>query len=357
MLADMPHLHGRRLLCVCALLLAALEVYADLDTWIELNVAIVYSLPLVLAAAARSRRLLWLLAAALLVATFAIYAVQTPPEAFRVLEPHFLDRLLASVTLLISAGLLHGLTLASDALEARGRLAEAASARKSRLLASVSHDVRTPLTTINLIAELIRNSASDPARATGVPELAHTLQTSALSIADMVVDVLDISAIDSGNVAVHASEIVLDELLAAECHAMQPLAHAKGLEVRLRHEREPVRLLADKVKLGRIVRNLVGNAIKFTETGCVTVASAAPAGGTVSIFVTDTGMGIAAENLERIFGEFAQLSAPKRDDKRGWGLGLAISRRLARMMGGDITVRSTPGRGSMFTVQLPAGGS
>ena len=343
---------ARLVLCASAVLLAAFEVYVDLDTWIELNVSIVYSLPLVLAAAGRSRRLIWLLVAALLAATFAVYVLQTPPGMFRPLEPRFLDRLLASVTLVVAAALLHGLTLVFDALEARRRQAEAASERKSRLLASVSHDVRTPLSTINLLAELIGQSAADPALAAGVPGLAQTLQASALSIASMVADVLDMSALDAGAVALRPSEFRLDEVLAQECRALEPLARGKGLALRLEGA-GPIAVRADRVKLARIVRNLVGNAIKFTDSGAVTVACATSADGAVSIRVSDTGIGIGAENVERVFGEYAQLQASGSPARRGWGLGLAISRRLAQMMGGEIMVHSAPGRGSTFTVHLP----
>ena len=174
------------------MLLAAAEIYVDWNTWIELNVSIVYSLPLVVAAAARDRRLMWLLASVLLVATFAVYAIQVPAGVFTPREPLFVNRMLSTVTLLLSASLLHGLTIAFDALDARGREAEAASTRKSRLLASVSHDIRTPLTTINLMADVIRSTANDPALAARVPELARSLQSDAVSMADMVSDVLDI---------------------------------------------------------------------------------------------------------------------------------------------------------------------
>lgn len=351
------YLLGRRsraLLAAAALLLAASEVYIDWQTWIQLNVSIVYSVPLVVAAAARNRRLIWLLTALLFTATFVVYALQVPPGYFTLREPFFVNRVLASVTLLLSASLLHALTLAADALDTRGTQAEQASTRKSRLLASVSHDIRTPLTTINVMAELIRHTADDPALAARVPELARSLQTSALSMSDMVTDVLDISAIDSGRVAVHTSEFVLDELLAQELQGFEPLARLKGLSVQLRQSQAPICLRADRVKLARVVRNLVSNAIKFTDAGGVTVHSEMAADRAVLIRVSDTGIGIAPENLEGIFGEFAQLPAATEDDKRGWGLGLAICRRLAGMMGATISVESTVNRGSTFTVRLPS---
>jgi signal transduction histidine kinase len=344
---------SRTLVAALAVVLAALEIYVDWQTWIQLNMSIVYTLPLVVAAAARNRRLIWLLAFVLLTATFVVYAVQVPPGNFTLHEPFFVNRVLASVTLLLSASLLHALTLAADALSNRGVEAEQASTRKSRLLASVSHDIRTPLTTINVMADLIRHTADDPALAARVPELVRTLQTSALSMSDMVADVLDISAIDSGRVAVHASEFVLDELLAQELQGFEPLARAKGLRLQLRQAQAPICLRSDKVKLGRVVRNLLMNAIKFTDAGGVTVASEVVPDRAVLISVADTGIGIAEENLGRIFGEFAQLRAPSADDKRGWGLGLAISKRLVEMMGGAISVESSVNAGSTFTVRFP----
>jgi signal transduction histidine kinase len=343
---------ARALLVGSAFALAVVEIYVDWLTWIQLNVAIVYSLPLVVVAAARNRRLIWLLALVLLTATFVVYARQIPLGDFTLREPFFVNRVLASVTLVLAASCLHGLTLAADALDARGLEAEEASTRKSRLLASVSHDMRTPLTTINVMAELIRHTADDPALAAQLPRLARSLQTSALSMSDMVGDVLDISAIDSGRVAVHASEFVLDELLAQEVQGFEPLARAKGLRLELREAQRPILLLADRVKLARVMRNLVMNAIKFTDAGGVTVMSELAQDGAALIRVADTGIGIARENLDRIFGEFAQLRAVAAEE-RGWGLGLAISRRLVGMMGGAISVESKVNVGTTFTVRLP----
>jgi signal transduction histidine kinase len=344
---------SRLMLCGAAVLLAAAEVYADWATWVQLDVSIVFSLPLVVAAAARNRRLIWILATLLLIATFVVYAVQIPAGTFNPREPFFLNRVLATATLLLSASLLHVLTLVVDALDARGREAEEASTRKSVLLASVSHDIGTPLTTINLMADLIRHTADDPALAARVPELARSLQANALSVSDMVSGMLDISAIDSGRVMLHESEFSLDELFAQERTSLEPMAFAKGLQLHLASRSPALSLRADKAKLARVVRNLVSNAIKFTEAGSVTVSSALADRHMVVIAVSDTGIGIAPENLERIFGEFAQLRSLSEDERRGWGLGLAICKRLVGMMGGTISVESVLNRGSTFTVRLP----
>ncbi len=135
---------------------------------------------------------------------------------------------------------------------------------------------------------------------------------------------------------------------------MEPLARAKGLRVECGPAAPPIVVRADRVKLGRVLRNLLSNAIKFTERGTITASIAQTGDGTVQMRIADTGIGIAPENLERIFGEFAQLRAPRDDEKRGWGLGLAICRRLVTMMGGRMTVESVLDQGSVFTVHLPA---
>jgi signal transduction histidine kinase len=131
------------------------------------------------------------------------------------------------------------------------------------------------------------------------------------------------------------------------------MAVAKGLQLHLASCSPALSVRADKAKLARVVRNLMSNAIKFTEAGSVTVSSALADRHTVAIAVSDTGIGIAPENLERIFEEFAQLRSSSEDERRGWGLGLAICKRLVGMMGGTISAESVLNRGSTFTVHLP----
>ena len=348
-------LYSRRpALMAAALLLAAAEVYVDFDTWISLNVSILYGVPLVLAAAAGGRRLLWGLTAVLIVATFIVYSHQIQPHPFSFREPFFLNRVLAVMALLITAGLLHTLGVAVEALQARAREEQEASERKTRLLASVSHDIHSPLTTINLIAEMIRNSAGDPARGAQTSDLARSLQANAHSLTDLVSDVMDASYFGSGQIALRESEFALHELLAEECRLLEAAASAKGLALDHEPQTPPIGLYADRIKLGRIVRNLINNAIKFTAKGRIAVDSSLTPEREVLIRVRDTGCGIAAEDLERIFREFARVHDPVRHGGGGWGLGLAICRRLAGLMGGTIDAESEPDRGSIFTVRLPA---
>lgn len=343
---------AKQFVAAVAVAVAAFEVFVDWDTWVQLNVSIVYGVPLVLAAGARSRRLLWCLAAVLVVATFVVYARQIGGAGFSPHEPFFINRVLASVTALMIAGLLHVLIGAFEALDARGRRAEEASGRKTRLLASVSHDLRTPLTSINLFADLIRRGAEDPSAARTLGELAEELQKSAASLSDLVADVLDISQLDSGNVGLHNSAFLLDGFIEEECRALEPLAAAKGLSLSFRTGSAPLRMQADRVKLGRVLRNLINNAIVFTAAGGISVAAYGEADGTVVIEVADTGPGIAPDDRERIFGEFVRLQ-PRGEGPGGWGLGLAICRRLVSLMGGTIAVQSAPDKGSVFSVRLP----
>jgi signal transduction histidine kinase len=375
-------------LSAISVLMAVVSVAIDFTTWIELNIAIVYGLPLVVAAAARNRKLLWVLTIVLLCATFTVYFLQVPRDVFSILEPYFIDRVLAGVSILFAAGLLHALSVATDALDERSRAldrqtrlleavndrlrrqqeeitrrneeldlqrleASEASDRKTRLLMSISHDIRTPLTTINVMADLIRKSAASPQLPDRLPELTRTLQASALALTNMVTDVLDISSVDTGRVELRDSEFSLDDLLVEECRALHALALAKGL--RLTHEptQPAIRLRADRIKLARVLRNLVTNAIQFTEHGSVTLRAALTPGGEIEIRVIDTGVGIAAEDMERIFSESTRVRHPQSHEAEGWGLGLPISRRLTRMMGGEVQVESRSGHGSAFIVQLP----
>ena len=180
------------------------------------------------------------------------------------------------------------------------------------------------------MAEVIRRTSDDPALAAQIPNLAQRLQANARSLADLVSDVLDASSFGSGRVSLHERNLSLNALLAEECDRLLPLAEAKGLHLAADLPEPAIWLRADKVSLARIVGNLLGNAIKFTETGGVTVTAELPTEQDVLIRVRDTGIGIAPENLARIFDEYAQMSNRGRDRTRGWGLGLAICRRLGR---------------------------
>ena len=372
-----------------AVAVAVAEIALDLGTWVELDIASIYGIPLVLAAFTRNRRLLWGLTVALALATFVAYALQIPAGAFEAREALFVNRLLDAVALLVTAGLVHvwmtsmnirgaqaqllleqnrKLETANDLLVAheaqivcqneelnrRRQDAEEASGRKTRLLNAVSHDIRNPVNTINLMAEVIRRTAENPAGVTQVPQMARRLQSTAQSLVALVSQVLDIAHLDSGHLQLCESTFSLNEFIDSKRRDLAPLAEAKSLSFDSGTPERLVRLRTDRIKLDRIITNLVTNAIKFTSNGSVSIGATLTDIGAVAIRVRDTGIGIPDHEIERIFDEFARFNVPLGKLNGGWGLGLAISRRLANFIGADIIVESKLGRGTVFTVTLPS---
>ena len=385
-----------------AILLAIGFVMFDLATRIQLNVAVVYSIPLVFAAASRRPRLLWGLALCLLATTFVVYMIQAPQApavpanlptaALTFSDPYLVDRSLTAVTILLNAAILQGwlwsmrtielrdraiednnarlrsanlqlrqqrdeITAQNAELERRGRELEALSSRKTQLMASISHDIRTPIQSINLMADLMRRTAGVPSSASQIAMLAQRLQSQALSATELLSEVIDLASFDQGAVPLHVSDFSLNELLQDQCQRLTPQAGAKGIVLRTADDLPPLTIRSDRAKLGRVLANLANNAIKFTAGGSVTL-SFEVVEGDVHVRVADTGCGIAADDLERIFGEFCQLDAQVAHAGSGWGLGLAICRRLTGLLGGRLMVESEVGRGSTFTVVLrhPAAG-
>jgi signal transduction histidine kinase len=356
-----------RLAGALAVLLALVAVFIDWVTDINVNVALLYGLPLVVATATRNRWLLWALALFLLLTTFAVYYVQVPPGVFSPREPYFVNRVMAAAAMLLTAALVHYGMIGLDLLDAQRRSlkahndeldrrrceAEEANRRKTRFLASVSHDIRTPVNAISLMAEVLCRAADNRQLAVQVPDIAHRLQSSALALVELVGDVLDVSRFDAVEIELHLSEFSLDDLLAEECARARAVAQAKNQSLQVETAGHPIRLCSDRLKLMRVVANLLGNAVKYTDAGGVTVTASVEPNQAVLIRVSDTGVGIPADQLGRIFDEFVQLANPERDRSKGSGLGLAICRRLVEALGGSITVASRPGHGSTFTVRLP----
>jgi signal transduction histidine kinase len=239
-------------------------------------------------------------------------------------------------------------------IEKERKEAEDASLSKSRFLAAVSHDIRTPANAISLLAELIRRSAQDPAQTGEIPEIAHELERCSASLVNFVSDVLDLTRLDLGRFELHESDFEFNQCLSDAFHQLQPLAGEKNLEFVCNPFPTAVRLHADRIKLSRVLTNLMGNAIKYTERGRVCVSAERLPDGCIRVSVSDTGIGIAPENLSAIFDEFAQLKNPDRAKSTGPGLGLSISKRLVGIMGGRLEVVSQIGKGSTFSFTLPA---
>lgn len=354
-----------QLLIVLAVASMVVEVLLDWTTPIQLNVSVIYSIPLILAGLARERRLLWLLLIALLLMTFIVYAVQIRGDHIvgaLVLQ----NRVLSAVTMLLTATLMHIWTRALDALEQRDvqirshnddlerrrQETEQASKRKSLLLASLSHDIRTPLHIINLTARAISSEASRLGSAGNIPTLTQQQTANAISVANLVTDILDYSAFELGHIDVHPSDCAINGVLNQLRQRLAPLAEAKRLQLIVDAPPHSLHLRTDPVKFERVFTNLVMNAIKYTDTGSVRVSAGYKDSGGVRICVQDTGVGIPAEHRERIFDEFARLQTSA-ERGQSWGLGLPICRRLITLLKGTISVESSPGKGSIFIVELP----
>jgi PAS domain S-box-containing protein len=242
-------------------------------------------------------------------------------------------------------------------LDARRREAEENSVRKTHFLAAVSHDIRTPANAINLLAELIARSWAVPALSAEIPDLTRELKNSAASLVELLNDVLDLARYDAGKIELQIGEFDVGELVEEQVQNLRRVATAKDLPLDCDVSRSvdtdrSMRITSDRMKLARVLANLIGNAIKFTEHGKVMVG-AHSAGDAVAVSVSDTGIGIAPEMQQHIFEEFVQLRNPERDRNKGTGLGLSICRRLVLAMGGTLSVASVPGQGSTFTVVLP----
>ena len=235
--------------------------------------------------------------------------------------------------------------------EHRRAEAEAAVEAKSAYVAAISHELRTPISAILAgAAELERNggaSAGAPARLIG-----HAGQM----MRALLDDLLDLSKIEVGRMEVESIPFDLRATVSNALKMWRPQAREKGLRLRVEGARAlPARVVGDPTRLNQVLNNLLSNAIKFTASGSVTVrieSAPAPGGWAVSLSVTDTGPGMTADKVARLFMPFEQLEAGAARIHGGSGLGLAISRELARLMGGDLTATSAPGEGAAFTLHL-----
>jgi hypothetical protein len=237
--------------------------------------------------------------------------------------------------------------------------AEAANQAKSSFLANMSHEIRTPLNAVIGYTELLRGSSRnlDPA------DCIETIGRNARHLLELLNDILDISKIESGHMPVEISPVDLPALAAEINQMMRPQAEAKSLRFDLTAvDLIPQFILTDRLRLRQILLNLIGNAIKFTETGGVQIRLSSSAtrpdqsDGPVEMRfeVTDSGIGISSDQIERLFRHFSQTDGSTTRRFGGTGLGLAISKRLAEMMNGTITVRSEEGVGSTFTLVMHA---
>jgi len=244
------------------------------------------------------------------------------------------------------------LSAQSAELVVRTDAAEAANLAKARFLAAMSHDLRTPLNAIGGYVDLLEMGVRGPVNDAQASDLRRIRHSSRRLLA-MINDILGFARIEAGHVEVRPEAVPLEAAVREMESSFLPQAAERGLEYAFVPGADGVRVHADPEKMQQVLLNLVTNAIKFTEPGGRVTLGYEAAGDAVLIHVRDTGRGIAPDKLPGIFEPFVQVDRERTDTAhQGVGLGLAISRELARAMGGELTAQSEPGAGSTFTLRL-----
>jgi GAF domain-containing protein/CheY-like chemotaxis protein len=241
-------------------------------------------------------------------------------------------------------------------LEEKSREVEVASRHKSEFMANMSHELRTPLNAIIGYSEMLEEEAQDLAQEAFVPDL-RKINAAGKHLLELINGVLDLSKIEAGRMELYLEDFEVSALVRDIAAVIHPLAEKNRNRIELRCGPEAGGMHADLTKVRQALFNLLSNACKFTEAGTVALAverAPGPGGDWLTFAVTDTGIGMTPEQMARLFESFGQADASVSRRFGGTGLGLALSRRLARMMGGDITVASVAGQGSTFTLRLPA---
>src|SRR5690606_7670101 len=243
-----------------------------------------------------------------------------------------------------------------DLLRSRSELA-AASRYKSEFLANMSHELRTPLNSSLILAKLLADNRESTLTTEQV-KYAQAIHSANNDLLALINDILDLSRIEAGHVELLDETLYTESVVARLRETFDPLVRQKGLDLRMElAPGAPPQFLADGQRLQQILKNLLANAVKFTEHGSVSLKIQAHGPGHVRFVVCDTGIGIPREQAEVIFEAFRQADGSTSRRFGGTGLGLAISRDLAARMGGTLTVESEPGRGSCFTLELPVDGA
>src|SRR4029453_16838422 len=223
---------------------------------------------------------------------------------------------------------------------------------KSRFLSNMSHEFRTPLNSMLALSRLLLEDAERPLTPEQRRQVGY-VRKAAEDLTELVNDLLDLAKVEAGKVVVRAADFDVGDLFAALRGMLRPLLLNEAINLVFEEPDGLPPMHTDEGKVSQILRNLLSNALKFTERGEIRVSARLIEEAMVEFSVADTGIGIAPEDQQRIFEEFSQVENPVQRRVRGTGLGLPLVRRLATLLGGGITVKSTPGIGSTFVTVIP----
>ncbi len=242
---------------------------------------------------------------------------------------------------------------AQSAMTDKARELEQASQYKSEFLANMSHELRTPLNSTLILAKLLADNKPGNLSADQI-KYAETIYAAGNDLLALINDILDLAKIEAGQATVSAEPVSIAPALQALIDPLRPLAQEKRLSLTATVAPDvPAKMVTDPLRLGQVLKNLLSNALKFTEKGSVALHVSRNPDDTLSFAVKDTGIGIPEHQQELIFEAFRQADGSTHRKYGGTGLGLSISRDLAHLLGGSLTVQSTPGEGSVFTLVLP----
>ena len=245
------------------------------------------------------------------------------------------------------------LTRTKDVVQAKATELEQSSRYKSDFLANMSHELRTPLNSSLILAKLLSDNADGNLTEEQV-KFARTIQSSGNDLLALINDILDLSKIEAGQMEIRPEPVSLQRLVGDMRRTFEPVARQRGLafETRIAEDMPDV-MDTDRQRLEQVLKNLLSNAFKFTEEGSVDLTISRTGEGYVRFAVTDTGIGISAEQQQSVFDAFRQADSTISRKYGGTGLGLSISRELSRLLGGVLSVDSVPDEGSTFAITLP----
>jgi len=238
-------------------------------------------------------------------------------------------------------------------LDAQAEQLRSATELKSRFLAYMSHEFRTPISSIRSLARLLMDRVDGPLTPEQERQVAF-IQQQAGEFAEMVDDLLDLAKVEAGRVEISPAWFEMVDLFSALRGMFKPVLTNPDVHLIFEEPADLPKLYTDDGKLSQILRNFISNALKFTPKGEVRVTANAQAGGLVCFKVSDTGIGIAPEFHQTVFQDFSQVQSPMQKRLRGTGLGLSLSKQLAVLLGGTVGLASEPGKGSVFSVAIPA---